>query len=144
MTYVEVEIEISRSAEEVFAYIANFENNPRWQNGIQEAVITSAEPFGEGSAYTQVARFLGRRIESNFIVTAYEAKHRIAFETVTGSFPIQIERSVEARNGGAIVRAIISGDSSGFYRIFAPLLDFMVRQSIKADYARLKKILESA
>lgn len=143
LSYVEVVVTIARPPEDVFAYIANFENNPIWQNGIQEAIITSDEPFGTGSTYTQVSRFLGRRIESNFVVTEYEAGRKIAFETVSGSFPIQIERGVAPAENGAKVHAIIRGDASGFYRIIGPLLDFMVRQSIKADYARLKKILET-
>ena len=36
-TRVQVEKTVNRPANEVFEFISNFENNPRWQSGIQEA-----------------------------------------------------------------------------------------------------------
>ena len=72
MIRVESGVKIQRPANEVFAYIANFENNTRWQSGMIEARFTSPGPLAVGSTYAQVASFLGRRIESTFEVVAYE------------------------------------------------------------------------
>jgi uncharacterized membrane protein len=59
MVNVDVHITIDRPPDEVFAYIANFENNPRWQKGMQSCNFTSDGPLGVGSTYEQVAKVLG-------------------------------------------------------------------------------------
>ena len=144
MTSVEIDILINRPSEEVFAYIAHFPNNVHWQSGVKEATITSPDPFGVGSTYTQISQFLGKQIVFNFEITAYEAHHLVEFKTVSGSFPVKIRRAVEPVNSHSTrVIAIIEGEAGGFFRLFAPLLDWMTKRSIQGDYARLKHLLES-
>ncbi len=144
MTRVEIDIIINRPAAEVFDYIAHFPNNVHWQNGVKEATITSAPPFGVGSTYTQISQFLGRKIVFHFEITAYEAHHLVEFKTVSGSFPVKIRRAVEPIDAhSSRVIAIIEGEAGGFFRLFAPMLDWMTKRSIQGDYARLKHLLES-
>lgn len=143
MTKVEVEVVINRSPEDVFAYITNFANNTRWQNGVKEARVTSAGKFGVGSTYSQISQFLGRRIEFHFEVIEYEMNRRIRFKTVSGSFPVDIVRAVEPVTNGTKVSAIVQGDAGGFFRLFSPLLDWMTKRSIRTDYSRLKQLLEA-
>lgn len=143
MIRVEVEVEIARPPEEVFAYITNFENNIHWQQGMRKITITSEGPLGVGSTYDQVARFLGRDIVSSFVVTEYEPNHHIRIKTTESSFPIEVIRGVEPIEGGTRVYAIIEGDSSGFFSVFERLMRWMVRRSIEGDYRRLKELLEA-
>lgn len=140
---VEVQVDIQRSVEDVFAYITNFENNPKWQNGMVSCTFTTEPPLREGSRYTQVARFMGRTIESKFVVTKFIPNERVEFETTESTFPIQIVRSVKPINGGTRVTAIISGQPGGLMKLFSPLVKPMMRRSIEGDYARLKTLLES-
>ena len=87
-------IEIARPAAEVFEYIADFERNPSWQQGMKECRWTSDPPLRVGSTYDQKASFLGRAIESSFVVTALEAGASITIETTESTFPIKVlERS---------------------------------------------------
>lgn len=140
---VEASVDIARAAEEVFAYIANFENNPEWQKGMVEARFTSEGPLAVGSTYSQTARFLGKRIDSEFEVVELEDGARIKITTVSGSFPITVTRAVEPVDDGCRVTAIVEGDASGFFRIAAPLMRWMVGRSVGADYERLRDILET-
>jgi uncharacterized membrane protein len=59
-------IAIQRPAGEVFDYIADFENNPHWQDGMTSGRWTSEGPLAVGSTYEQVASFLGRPILTTF------------------------------------------------------------------------------
>ena len=43
MTRVETSVLFNRRLEEIFAFIADVENNPAWQSGMQEAKITSED-----------------------------------------------------------------------------------------------------
>lgn len=142
-TRVEVEITVNLPANEVFEFISNFENNPRWQSGIQEARFTSEGPLGIGSTYEQSSKFLGRRIQTSFEVIAYEPRAMVKARSTSGSFPITFTRSVESLEEGTRVTAVIEGDASGFFRLAEPLLNRMVERQINADYAALKELLES-
>ena len=144
MIKVESYVTIERAPEDVFAYITNFENNPHWQSGMVSARFTSDPPLAIGSTYSQVAKFMGRRVESSFVVIAYEPGRLIKITTTSGSFPITVTRSVEPAQDRSLVRAIVEGDSSGFFKLAEPLMRRMVQRSVNSDYTRLKELLESA
>ncbi len=136
-------VDIDRPPAEVFGFVSNFENNPRWQGGMVEARFTTPPPLRVGSRYDQVATFLGRRITSTFEVVELDEGRRVKATTVESSFPITFTRVVEPRNGGSRVEAIVEGDATGFFRLAEPLMRRKVQKSIDGDYARLKELLES-
>lgn len=139
-----IDITIDRPATDVFAYLSDFERNPTWQNGMRSCRWITDPPMRIGSRYDQRARFAGRDIISVFEVVEYEPGHRVKATTVEGTFPITFTRWVEAVDDDTTrVRAIIEGDSSGFFRILEPLMAPMVRRSIRKDYERLETLLES-
>lgn len=145
MSQLEVRVEtwIDRPPEEVFAVVSDVTNNPRWQRGMREAHWTSAPPLRVGSTYSQVASFLGRRIESRFEIVAYEPGRLIKGRTTVSSFPITFTRSVEPESGGSRVRAIIEGDPSGFFKLGTPIMRPQLRRTVRQDYANLKRLLEA-
>ena len=144
MTDISASIEIARPAAEVFAYIANMANNPRWQRGQQSCEWTSEPPLRLGSTYDQVASFLGKTIRSSFEVTEFEPGHRIRIVSTGGTMPIDVTRTVEALDVGRCqVSARVRGEAPRAMRLLGPLLDRMVRSSVQRDYARLREILEA-
>jgi len=143
MTKVETSVVINRPLEEVFAFIADFENNPQWQAGMQEARQISEGPIDVGTTYNQLAKFLGRPVESTFEIIEYEPNQRIKGRSTSGSFPITFTRTVEPTPEGTKVSALIEGDASGFFRLAEPLLNRMVQRQVNGDYTKLKSLLES-
>lgn len=144
MIEVTVTRDIARPAAEVFAFVADATNNPRWQDGMRSCVWTSEQPIGVGSTYDQAASFLGRKIRSRFEVIEYESGIVIAAKTIEGSFPITFRRSVEVVDeASSRVTAVITGDASGFFKIAEPMMRPMVRRSIDRDYDRLRTLLEA-
>jgi carbon monoxide dehydrogenase subunit G len=134
-------IEIARPAQEVFAYLADFENNPRWQAGMRSCTWTSRETQVVGSTYVQEASFLGRRIDTHFRVTEYEPGRKIAIESTKSTFPIQVTRTVEPLGAESCrVTAHIRGQPTGLLK----LLGGMVKVSVRKDYRQLKALLEAA
>lgn len=142
MIQVKTSVQIDRPSEEVFDFISNFENNPKWQSGMVSAEITSEGPLRAGSTYSQVAKFLGRPVVSEFEVIEYEPHRMVKATSTAGSFPITFTRIVEPEGMGTKVSAIIEGDASGFFKLAEPLLKRMVQKSVDGDYRNLKQILE--
>jgi uncharacterized membrane protein len=133
-------IEIARPAGVVFAYVAEFENNPTWQGGMRSCAWTSEERMGVGSTYVQQARFFGRRIDTHFRVTEMEPGRRISIESSQSTFPIQVTRSVEPLGAEQCrVTAHIRGQPTGVLKLFSG----MVKKSVRKDYEKLRALLES-
>jgi uncharacterized membrane protein len=143
MIEVRASVEIDRPASEVFDYLADMANNPRWQRGMRSCRWTSEPPLRVGSTYDQEASFLGKPITSSFEVTELEPGSRIRIETTGGSMPIDVTRSVEPDGNRSRVVAIVRGDPSGLFRLAAPLMKLAVRSSVGRDYRRLKALLET-
>lgn len=136
--------EIARPASEVFDFVADSSNNPRWQQGQRSCVWTSAPPIRVGSTYEQEARFLGRNVLTSFEVLELDPGRSITISSTAGSFPIRVRRSVEPLGPDrARVTAEITGDPGGFFRLAAPLVRRMAQRSVDGDYDRLKALLES-
>ena len=143
MTRVTASIDIERSADEVFDFLADMENNPDWQRGQQRCTWTSEPPMQLGSTYDQEAKFLGKAIVSSFEVTEFEQGRTIRIVTTAGTMPIDVTRSVEpVTDGTCTVSAVVRGEPPRAMRLLGPLLDRLVRRSVEGDYQRLKEMLE--
>jgi uncharacterized membrane protein len=135
--------DVHRPAEELFAFVADMENNPRWQQGQVSCEWTTPPPIGVGSRYDQHARFLGRDIVSTFEVTELEPDRRIRIRTVDGPMPMDITREVEPTGDGrSRVTATIRGGPTGPLRLLDPLTRRMVQRSVRGDYERLGRLLD--
>ena len=143
MIEVSSAIEIDRTADEVFAFVADFPNNVRWQRGQRECTWTSEPPLRVGSTYDQRARFLGRDLVNSFEVIGLDPGRRVELTSTGGTFPLTITRTVEplADNTSRFTEHV-RGEPGGVFRIAEPVLETLVRASIKRDLPRLRQILE--
>jgi len=54
-----------------------------------------------------------------------------------------VNRTVEALECGVSeVSAIVEGAPNGLFRLFGPLMAWMVKRSVDKDYAKLREVLE--
>lgn len=142
---LESAVEIDRPADEVFAVVSDFSRNPEWQGGMKSAQWTTEPPLRVGSTYEQVARFLGRDVVTTFEVVGYEEGRSVTIESRQSSFPITVTRAVESLGPDrSRVSAVITGRPGRFFRLFGPLLRMMAERSVRQDYQRLRRLLESA
>jgi uncharacterized membrane protein len=76
---VSTSIEIDRLADEVFAFVSEFRNNPRWQRGQRSCEWTSEPPLRVGSTYDQRAHFLGKDVVNSFEVIEHQPGRLVTF-----------------------------------------------------------------
>ena len=142
---VQHSIETAAPPEAVFAYWADWTNNPKWQSGMESCVWTSAPPLGVGSTYAQHASMAGKKIVSQFEVVELDPGRCLLIKTTESTIPLDITRRVEPLpDGGTRLVATIRGGPRGWARIFDPLLERMVAGNVREDYARLAEILDAA
>jgi uncharacterized protein YndB with AHSA1/START domain len=76
-------VEVPRSAQDVFAFLADGTNNTTWRNGVSE--IRHIRGHGVGAEYEQLLSGPGgRMMRANYRVVAFEEPTRLEFEVTAG------------------------------------------------------------
>jgi mannose-6-phosphate isomerase-like protein (cupin superfamily)/uncharacterized protein YndB with AHSA1/START domain len=143
LTRIERSVVIDRAPEEVFAFVADLRNDPRWNSAIDEVRQTSEGPPGVGTTFRTVAHFLGRRFETPEEVTEYEPDRKLSTEVTSGPLRFTGSRIVEGVAGGARLTLTVEGHSGGFFGIAEPIFARLAARRLKTELARLKDLLES-
>jgi len=82
-------VTIRRTAEDVFAFLADFENVPRWNYAIASTTKVSPGAVGVGTVYRQI-RSIPSRAEEGFEVTVFQPGRRLAVEGEIGPFHARV------------------------------------------------------
>jgi len=80
MAHFRAEIEVPRPIEEVFRYLAEFENAADWDPGIVSARKLDDGPVRQGTRFEVVSRFLGRDVRLVYAVTQLDPPSRLVLE----------------------------------------------------------------
>jgi uncharacterized membrane protein len=141
MASAENSVVIGRSRPEVFAFVADHENDPQWRPGVADIKRASGE--GQGAIYTQgVKGPMARRIDADFEVTAYQPDTLLAFRTLAG--PVRPEGSYrfEDADGGTLVTLSLNATLNGMQKLMSPMVSKSMRNEVAA-LGNLKRVLES-
>lgn len=144
MAYAEVSIHIDRSPEEVFAFVADAENNPRWRSYVERTTwLDPDEPMRPGRRGRQVGRVLGRRMEFLAEIVDWDPPRYASFRVLQGPGSVRSFYRCEPDGGGCRLSGGAEGGLSGpLWRLVEPLfVRVMVRQT-RADLRRLKAVME--
>ncbi len=144
MESFQMTIEIDRPHDEVFAFLCDLENDPRWRREWVDARRTSEGPIGVGTTTSLFATILGRRTEAVYEVTAYDPGRTVTWKTVRGPLPLTFWRGVEPHREGTRVTMGYAGDFRGLLGLLRPLIIPMGKRALKGDLPTLKQLLETS
>lgn len=139
--HLENTLTIRRSPEEVFEYLADFENVPNWNYAIVETRKTSEGPVGVGATYRQT-RSIPSPAEETFTVTEFEPDHRLAIRGDLGPFQGTLTYELDGVAGGTQLTNRADLEGKGLAKVAAPLLGGRVGDAVAANLQKLKEILE--
>jgi uncharacterized membrane protein len=138
-------VQIDRSPEEVFAFVADFENLPRWQKSVITAHKVTEGPIRVGSKFTEDVRILGRNVESTGEVTALEPNRRMEFDlTSKGPIECKAQFTFAAAAGGTSLS--LDGDFrlKGLWKLMTPMAAGEIRRETRKELEALKTVLEGS
>jgi hypothetical protein len=136
-------VTIQRPVQDVFAFLTDFENIPKWNYAIVETKKTSPGPVGVGTAYRQL-RSTPTRSEEGFQVTAFEPTSRLEVQGEIGPFTATISYLLEPIGDGTrLTNRVDLQPPSGALRLLAPLATSRVKAAVAANLDTLKQLLES-
>jgi uncharacterized protein YndB with AHSA1/START domain len=129
-------VEIHRAPADVFAFLADGENAPRWRPGVVDVHRKSDRVYEQG-----VKGPFGRRVPADYEITEYAPDRRIAFRAIAG--PVRPVGSFDLEPVGAGTRVTfrLSCTPSGFARLMAPMVAKTMRSEV-AQLERLRAVLE--
>jgi uncharacterized membrane protein len=135
-------ITIKRPIADVFAYVANGLNDPKWRPGVLDISLVSGE--GAGAIYKQGVRGPGgRRIAADYEVTVFEPNRRLAFRAIAGPVRPVGEYGFEEAPEGTALTFALEEKLTGWKRW---LFGRAVQQTMDAEMKaldRLKEVLET-
>jgi len=143
MARIEINLVINRPVEEVFAFVSNSENLPRWRSTSLEVKKTSTGPLAVGSTFRGRFTFLGRQFDGNLVVTEHEPNRNYASKMAEGPFPLETHYTLEPVENGTHVAFTVEGAPGGFFKFAEPLVVSMARRAYEADLHNLKEMLEA-
>ncbi len=143
MVKVELSKIVNRPVEEVFSFVTDPANNPRWQEGLVESRMTSSGPMGVGTQMTDVRKFLGRDMNSKLEVTAFEPNKKFVEKVVSGPLPFEISMTFEPSGNGTKINVLAQGEPGGFFKLAEGMVQKQLQSQLEGDAERLKRALES-
>jgi uncharacterized membrane protein len=127
---------IARPVDAVFAFVADGENATRWRPGVLDVKHVSGT--GVGSAYKQGVRGPGgRRIDADYVITAFEPNRRIAFEATAGPVRPKGEYRFEDLGGSTRVTMSLEAQLSGWKSL---LMGGAVQKTMDAEVRTIESI----
>jgi carbon monoxide dehydrogenase subunit G len=135
--HAELTIEIERTPEEVFDYLVDVSNLPRWQSGVRAA-------HREGSQIHESRHMLGRELHTTLEIEAEERPRLFTLRALDSPVPFRVSHELEPSGAGTQLRVSGEGDAGLLPGFAAGIMARRAEKQFRKDFERLKRLLESA
>ena len=141
---VEESIEINRPIKEVFDYISDVGNYPEWMAHALEVGKDTAGPPQQSDRFTLAIKSVGRRFETPYERTSYEANRRYTDRAVGGPIPNQRwDCTFQEVPGGTRLMRAVEVKSGALLKVLEPLQKRAAERQLRKDLKTLKDVLEA-
>ena len=143
MVHAEYAVLIDRPIADVFAFLADGLNDPRWREGIV-SIERISDTTGVGAMYRQVVHGLGgTRVDSDYFISDYEPPRLLGFEVTSGPVrPVGHFELSEAGPASTRVRSILDVATTGAMRFMTPMITREFDREVR-QIERLKQVMEA-
>lgn len=142
MVRIEGEIVIRRPVEDVFDFVADERNEPRFNPRMRRAEQISEGPIGVGSRFRAEMVSMGRTVEMVIEFTGFERPRRLASSTHMSSMDIQYTLTFEPVPEGTRMRWSGDLEPRGTLKLLGPMVAGMGRRQEQRIWGGLKHLLE--
>ena len=143
MARVEGEIVINRPAEEVFDFVADERNEPRYNPRMRDAEQISEGPIGLGTRFRTELETMGRTMSMIVEFTGYERPRRIASVTRSSMMETEGALTFESVPRGTRMRWSWDVRPRRALRLMGPLVGVIGRRQEQRIWGNLKRLLEA-
>lgn len=145
MVDVTVSTKINRPVDQVFAFVADMENEPQWHTDALEVKRLSGGQVGIGTSFqVQFKPSPMGPSEGTVELVEFEPGRRIVARSELGNMKPTVTHVFEAADGDTSVTRRIQIETSGLMMmLMRPMMKMMVRRRNLEFIANLKRVLET-
>ena len=141
MVRIDFTLAIARPPEDVFERLVDLDRLPEWQ---ESALGSSAEgPLAQGVRVQERRRIMGREIQNELEVMAYERPRRLTLKALGGSVPFTVDHQLVDDDGSTLLHVVAEAKTGTFMKLAEPMLARTAEQEMRRDFTRLKEQLEA-
>ncbi len=142
MAQIEGEIVIRRPVEEVFDFVADERNEPRYNPRMLHAEKLTVGPIGAGTRFRAEMKGKRRPVEMTVEFTEYERPRRLALTAHLSPMEIRGGLTFEPVPEGTRMRWQWNLEPRGLLRVLRPLIVQVGRRQEQAVWSGLRRLLE--
>jgi carbon monoxide dehydrogenase subunit G len=132
----EVVVEIARPPEDVYAYLTDVSNLPKWQSGVHSA-------RRDGSQIHESRHMLGRELQTTLEIEEEAPPHVFSLRALNSPIPFTVRHELEATGSGTRLTVVGEGDPGMLPGFASGVMARRAEKQFRKDFERLKKLLES-
>ena len=141
---VQGSVEINRPLQEVFNYVSDVDNYPKWMAHVLGVRKEMPGPPRESDRFVVVIKSVGRRFETPYERTSYEADRGYTDRAVGGPIPNhQWHSGFEETPRGTSYTRTVHVESSGLLKLLEPLQKRAADRQLRKDLQKLKGVVEA-
>ena len=133
-------VDIARSTEDVFAYLTDISRVPEWQSSARSAEIDGE--VRKGARIRERRTFMGHGVNVELEVTGYDPPRRFDLRSRGGPVSYEVHHVLEPSGGGTRLDVEVGIKLSGMMRLAAQGPLKLAEREFRADFGRLKDLLE--
>jgi hypothetical protein len=127
--------------EEVFAFLADLENLPRWNYAIEQTRKVTAGPVAVGTRYHQV-RALPTRQEESLEVIGLDPGRTLIVQGPLSMLPAKLVYDLESVGATTVLVNEVELSLSGPLALVSPIATRRIKAAVAENLAALREILE--
>ena len=143
MIHIEHSISINKPRGEVFDFLTDVENLPRWQANLVKSVPLSDGSVRTGFQFEETINVMMRRIRAVCTVTEVKASERFSFE-MRSNGPLDCDARFELQPIANGTRLTLVGTArlKGIWRLLKPMVAAELRKETLVELMAMKGLLE--
>ncbi len=133
---------IDRPMKDVFAFVSNPNNMSKWNSAVVSLEQVSPGAVGVGSKFKTVGEMMGRRIEGEMQIAAYEPDTKCGFQVNAGPMQVNLMLSFKTVGTGTKVSLNAQGNPGGIFKLAEGVMTGQIKSMMEGNLTRLKDALE--
>ena len=143
MSRREATVEISKTPDEVFAYVIDPMHTPQWMHAVLASSSLSSDPMEVGATFHHRWHLIDRLLETTYEVLECDPNRRFTYQSIVSSVRRLVCLCLEPTAGGARLTCCIEQDlMSPLFQQDAVLATYTAQRCLESDLLSLKRVLE--
>lgn len=136
-------IDIDRPVSEVFDFIADLTNGPKWQSGLTDSHVVTHGPMRVGTEFVEDIRFLGKHITARCHVTEFELGRRVRYEGTSNVMDFDGAFTFEPISTGTRLHMDWNTQVKGAWKLAEPIFSAEAKKESEGELRKLKEVVEA-